>query len=382
MKIGFVIDDSLDRPDGVQQYVLALGSWLAAQGHDVHYLAGQTSRDDIPNVHSLAKNVSVRFNGNGLSVPLPVSRRMLRRFLAVEKFDVLHVQMPYSPMFAARVVMAAPASSVIVGTFHILPYDRFVTKATKMLGFALRRSLRRFDQVFAVSSSAAAFASQAFSLEQVSVLPNVVDVTRFARAEPIRDAAAVARKRLVFLGRLVQRKGCSTFLHAVAELSEMYDGPLEVVVAGKGPLAESLHDEAGSLGIGDVVDFIGFVPEDAKPELLKSADLAVYPSLGGESFGIVLLEAMASSSAASGPVVLAADNPGYRTVLEPRPSQLFAPGDSKALAGRMKRYLTSPDDVSQVRRWQEMYVRQFDVSTVGRRLVAVYTANLRKRLRP
>src|SRR6185369_17609889 len=92
MKIGLVLDDTLDTPDGVQQYVVRVGSWLAAHGHDVHYLVGHTTRHDVQNVHSLSRNLRVKFNGNRMSMPLPASPRRLRAFFATQKFDVLHVQ--------------------------------------------------------------------------------------------------------------------------------------------------------------------------------------------------------------------------------------------------------------------------------------------------
>ena len=111
MKIGLVLDDTLDTPDGVQQYVLQVGAWLTDQGHEVHYLVGQTARTDIPNLHSLSRNLKVRFNGNRMSMPLPASRRKLRAFLQEMQFDVLHVQVPYSPFMAGRLLSVAPAST-------------------------------------------------------------------------------------------------------------------------------------------------------------------------------------------------------------------------------------------------------------------------------
>lgn len=389
MKIGLVIDDSLDRPDGVQQYVLTIGAWLSGQGHEVHYLTGQTVRTDLPKLHSLSRNVNVRFNGNGLSIPLPASRRRIAALLAEERFDVLHVQMPYSPMLAARIVNAAPATTVVMGTFHILPYSRLVRSATRLLGLALGRSLKRFDQVFAVSTAARDFAERSFGLTGVDVLPNVVDAGRFAAAAKrgqtgvTADAAAgpAAEARLLFLGRLVPRKGCMTFLQAVAELhaDAGFGRPLKVIVAGKGPLAGELKAQARSLGIADITNFTGFIAEEDKPLLLAGATIAAYPSSGGESFGIVLVEAMAASTARTGPVVLAARNPGYATVMEPQPGQLFEPLDHHGLAQLMRHFLGDTQAADAARRWQEMYVRQFDVATVGRRLVAAYSSHLRKR---
>ena len=103
MKICFVLDDGLDRPDGVQQYILTLGSWFARKGHEVHYMVGETERKDIPNIHIMTRNIRVRFNKNRLAMPLFASKKDIAELLVKEQFDVLHVQMPYSPQFAARV---------------------------------------------------------------------------------------------------------------------------------------------------------------------------------------------------------------------------------------------------------------------------------------
>src|SRR5688572_33467442 len=129
LKVGLVLDGSLDKTDGVQQYVLILGKWLASEGHEVHYLVGETERTDLPNIHSLTRNVSVRFNKNRMSTPLPANLRPIRRLLQQEQFDVLHVQVPYSPVLAGRIIKAADARTAVVGTFHILPHSKFVTLA-------------------------------------------------------------------------------------------------------------------------------------------------------------------------------------------------------------------------------------------------------------
>ena len=382
LKIGLVVDDTLDKPDGVQQYVLTIGEWLRSQGHAVHYLAGQTRRTDITPVHSLSRNVAVRFNGNRLTIPLPASRRKLRRLLAKENFDVLHIQMPYSPMLAHKIIGEAPASTAVIGTFHILPESRLAAVGTKLLGVWLRSSLRRFNHVYAVSAAAKDFASSSFALQNVTVLPNAVNVAAFRSG-----VTAMSQDRndpiIMFFGRLVPRKGCSTFLRAAAELRLQYDKPFKVQVCGKGPLLDDLKAEADRLGIRDLTTFSGFIAEADKANVLAAARIAAYPSSGGESFGIVLVEAMAVSNAASGngpagPVVLAASNPGYASVFNGRNEQLFAPGDHKALAALMAHYLGDTAAADQARQWQRLHVRQFDVASVGQRLLAGYRSHLRK----
>lgn len=374
LKIGLVLDDSLDKPDGVQQYVLGVGAWLSAQGHAVRYLVGETTRTDIAGVHSLSRNVNVRFNANRMSMPLPTSRAKLRKLLHDEQFDVLHVQMPYSPWLAGRLIMAAPTQTAIVGTFHIMPHTRLVRVANYALALLLRRSLRRFDRIFAVSSAAREFADKAYHLRS-SVLPNVVDVTRFAQAKPLPQYADSV-PTIMFLGRLVPRKGCVTLLEAINILNQRKNLPsFRCIICGKGPLEAELKQYVADQRLETVVDFTGYLPEDQKPRYVASADIMTFPSTGGESFGIVLLEGMASGRA----VVLAGDNEGYRSVLEPKPELLFTPLDAFALANKLTTYLRDPNARTEVLKWEKSYVHQFDVAIVGEQLIRAYRESCSER---
>lgn len=373
LKIGFVLDDTLDTPDGVQQYILTLGTWLRQRGHTVHYLVGQTSRSDIPNVHSLSRNVRVRFNGNGMSTPLPASRRKIRALLEHEKFDILHVQLPYSPFMAQRAIMAAPEVTAIFGTFHIAPNTSVVRWANKALGFMVRRSLSRFTSIVSVSSAAEAFARQTYALDS-GILPNVVDASRFKSADAFVFAASMPT--IVYLGRLEPRKGCQVLLEAISLLKSRANTPeFRVVICGRGPLEAELKSYTVSTGLAKIVTFTGFVTEADKARYLKAADIAVFPSIGGESFGIVLIEAMAAEQ----PVVLGADNEGYRSVLQEFPDLLFPVLDPQALEEKIAVYLTDLHQRDQALKWQKQAVHQYDVTTVGPKLVARYAQALRSR---
>jgi phosphatidylinositol alpha-mannosyltransferase len=374
LKIGLVLDTSLDPADGVQQYVIAIGEWLRTQGHDVHYVVGQTERNDLPNIHSLARNVTVRFNGNVTTIPLPVSRRKLRKFLAHEQFDILHVQMPHSPFMAARLITAASGGTGVIGTFHIAPYNRTVAIGNHLLGIWLRRSLQRFDEVVSVSSAAADFAKQTFGMS-TEVLPNVIDYEHFHGAKPLPQYED-DKLTILFLGRLVPRKGSLLLLQAVAKLAVDPEVPaFRVLICGRGPLESTLRRFVAQHRLEAIVTMVGFVSEEEKPRYYASADISVFPSSGGESFGIVLLEAMASGQA----TVLAGDNPGYRSVLAPRPELLFDPHDSRELAAKIKLYLLNETLRRQAGVWGAEYTHGFDVSTVGHQLLSRYYEVLRKR---
>ncbi|HYH35918.1 MAG TPA: glycosyltransferase family 4 protein [Candidatus Saccharimonadales bacterium] len=373
LKIGFVLDDGLDKPDGVQQYILAVGDWLESKGHEVRYLVGQTSRKDIAGVHSMSRNIRVRFNGNRMSVPLPTSKRRLRTFLRDEQFDILHVQVPYSPFMGHRLVMTAPARTAIVGTFHIAPNDRLVSLGNRALGVWLKRSLKRFDAMLSVSPAAADFARRTFGVESV-VSPNVIDYPRFHGAIPLKKYAD-GRLTVLFLGRLVPRKGCLQLLKAVKELRTREQLPsFKVLICGTGPLEQRLRAYVKDNHLGDTVELAGFVTEQDKPRYYASADISVFPSSGGESFGIVLLEAMASGRSA----ILAGDNAGYRSVLATRSELLFNPFDVGDLVVHLETYLQNAGLRQEVQSWGAGFTKQFDTDVVGRQILGIYAEALHK----
>jgi len=374
LKIGLVLDTSLDQPDGVQQYVITIGEWLRSQKHDVHYLVGESNRTDLKNVRSLARNIGVRFNGNRTTIPLPTSKGKLQKFLDDEQFDVLHVQMPHSPFMAQKLILSASDTTAVIGTFHIAPYNRTVSIGNKLLGFWLKPSLRRFDQIVSVSSAAASFAEVSFGIK-TTVLPNVIDHKRFNSAIPL-PAYENNRINILFLGRLVPRKGCELLLQSIKLLSKQNGlPPFHVIICGKGPLAPKIRKYITKNKLQEYVTLVGFVSEEDKPGYYASADISVFPSSGGESFGIVLLEAMASGKAA----VLAGDNPGYHTVMSPKQELLFDPYNANALSDLLGQYVRHAKVRERAQNWGEKYAKDFDVTVVGEKLEAIYDQALRKR---
>jgi phosphatidylinositol alpha-mannosyltransferase len=372
VKIGLVFDDSLDRPDGVAQYVLTLGHWLSAQGHEVHYLVGQTTRTDLPNLHSLARNWQVRFNGNRLSIPLPANPRRLRALLRRVEFDVIHVQTPYSPLLAGKIVSLVGPKTAVIGSFHVLPYNLAVRWANHLLAILTRRTDRRFDHMFANSVPAKAFADQIYGFVS-EVLPNPF---------PLADFQVSGTKKtiptIVFLGRLVERKGARQLLEAVAYIRryKLYEGLFRVIIGGKGEQLAKLQAYVTAQGLDELVSFSGFVAEADKAAFLAMADIAAFPSISGESFGISLLEAM---EAARG-VVLGGDNPGYRSVIEPlNEAQLVHPNEVASFAGQLVEWLKDEAGRSDAGKAQKQYVRQFDITIVGQQIVETYNEALRQR---
>ncbi len=376
MKIGFVIDDTLDKPDGVQQYVLTLGSWLSTQGHEVHYLAGQSARTDIANVHSLSQNMHVRFNQNRLSIPRSSNKEAIKQLLEQEQFDVLHIQMPYSPLMAGRIVKLAQQQTAIVGTFHIIPFSSLERLGTVLLKLWQWRNLRRFDHIVSVSKPAQRFAQRAMGLRS-EVIPNVVNLSLYQTGKKLAKYDD-GKMNIVFLGRLVERKGALELLKAISLLHDKKQlDNVRVLMCGKGPLEKELKTFVQDHHLSNHVRFEGFIDETDKPDYLASANIAVFPSLGGESFGIVLIEAMAAGSQ----TVLGGNNAGYRSVLGNNSNQIINSKDAGEFAKQLHHFIVSSQARHKTASWQRKHVQRYDVVVVGKQLEEVYNSAIAKRSR-
>ena len=366
-KIGFVLDASLDSTDGVQQYVIDLGEWLREKNYDVHYLVGETKRKDLKNIHSLSKNISVKFNGNRTNIPLPTSKKMLKDFLAKEDFDILHIQAPYSPFLAQRIIQSAYKRTVIIGTFHVVAYSKLVSFSSKLLSFWNGKSLKHFDQMLSTSPASKKFAKKTFGIES-RVLPNVIDYHRFNIARSIPEYADNVIT-ILFLGRLVPRKGCIALIESVNLLKNRNDLPeFRLLICGKGPQENQIRDLIAKYKLEDKITLKGFINEVDKPSYYASADISIFPSSGGESFGIVLLEALASGRS----VVLGGNNIGYKSVLSPQPDLLFNPKNIHDIANKLSYFMLRKEEAKKMRIWGSQYAKDFDISIIGNELIKIY----------
>lgn len=366
LAVGFLYDDTLDSSDGVAHQVKTIGSWLSSRGHKVIYLVGETKIREWSGgkVYSLAKNQKVIFNGNRLSIPGLASATRIKEVMQAERLDVLHVQMPYSPLMAMRVINRADRRTAVVGTFHVFPSGLASRWGSRFLRLMYGRSLARFTTVMSVSLAAQKFAKLAFGINS-EVLPNVVNIQKLQSGKtPIR----LGYPRIVFLGRLVDRKGAAQLLEAFLILHSRLP-EVRLTIAGEGPQKTKLERFVRKNNLTGFVDFPGFINEQDKAPLLSSADIACFPSLYGESFGIVLLEAMAAGAG----VVLGGDNPGYRSVLGGKPVLLVDPKKTDEFAQRLQKLITDKDLAKDLQQWQDRHVRQYDVGVVCRRLIDIYS---------
>jgi len=239
---------------------------------------------------------------------------------------------------------------------------------SRLLRILYGRTLKRFDAMFSVSLAAQAYAKASLKVDS-DVLPNVVQVDKFRSS----SAKKATKPTIVFLGRLVPRKGAFELLQAYESLKKEVP-EARLIIGGNGPLKAKLQKYVDQNKVADV-EFAGFVPEEDKPAFLAQGWVACFPSMFGESFGIVLIEAMAAGSG----VVIGGDNPGYRSVLGFCPDTLFNPKDKLHFAKLLQKYLADKQAAMNVHRLQQQQVAQYDVGVVGRELIKRYDQAIAKR---
>jgi len=306
---------SLSRPGGVQGQVQGLARALRALGHDVAVLAPDDGHPPGPTgatSFSIGRSQAVGSNGSVAPVSLsPLSAVRTRQFARRFGADVVHLHEPLAPLAGYGCLVAPPAP--VVGTYHRAGDSR----AYDALGPVARWANGRLAVRCAVSAAARDTASRALGGEY-EVLFNGVEVDRFAAARPWPTEGPT----VLFLGRHEPRKGLAVLLDAFAAVPD----PAVLWVAGDGPETAALRQRHPS---SPRVQWLGVLDDDEVAGRLAGADVLCAPSLGGESFGMVLLEGMAA-----GCTVVASDIPGYRAAAADH-AVLVAPGDPEALGGAL-----------------------------------------------
>lgn len=369
LTIGYILDDTLDVTDGVQQAMLQIGEEMRQQGNDVHYITTKTTRNDIQNIHTIGTSFSTKFNGNSVRTPLPTYRKKIIQLFEKIHFDILHVQMPFSPFFAARVLQYAPEHVVIVGTFHILPYGVFAKVGTRLLALPLRKTLQKIDKAYAVSEPALEFMRDSFSIDG-TVLPNPVDYSFFNTFKSNKTSKSF---RVVYVGRFDERKGVKQLVLAIESLMRTVKPPIEFIMCGAGPLHKELVATAKIKHLP--ITFPGFVTNDEKAGYLASADIAIFPSISGESFGIVLTEAMSANAG----VTLGGNNPGYASVLHKWPEVLFDAKNPNEIAKSILTFMNDDKLSRRIGKEQHIKVREYDTKRIVKELTSDYHNLLAKR---
>jgi phosphatidylinositol alpha-mannosyltransferase len=335
VKIAQVSPYDVGHPGGVAEHINHLRNELLRLGHEVVVIAPRSAKGGLERAngfYGIGRPVSIPGNGSKVRLTFDVTLYAeVKRLMREEQFDVVHLHEPLTPVLPYMVLLTS--KSVNVATFHAFRasnpwYSAFKPYMSFVLG--------RLDGRIAVSDPAREFVSQYFE-GPYEVIPNGISPERFGDGVQPLSWARDGIPRILFVGRFdEQRKGFKYLLRAMPLVRQQFpNARLVVVGTGKPEKYDDLRERYGIWG----VDFVGFVPPEELPRYYASCDVFCAPSIRGESFGIVLLEAMASAK----PVV-ASDIPGYASVMtNGQEGLLVPPRDPQALALALVRVLADHD---------------------------------------
>ena len=361
MRIGMVCPYSFDVPGGVQHHVRDLAEVLIRLGHEVSVLAPAEDDEALPPYAvSAGRAVPVPYNGSVARLAFgPLSAARVRRWLAAGDFDVLHVHEPFTPSLSMLAVLSTRGP--VVATFH--------TAMTRSRAMAAAQGVLQLVSEKITGRIAVSELARKVQVEHLGgsawEIPNGVDVARYAAAAPLPGWPGEGGA-LGFLGRYTEpRKGFPVLCQAFKRLAAHRPG-LRLLVAGPGD-ADVFTDDLPP-ALRERVVFLGKVSEADKARMLRSIDVYVAPNIGGESFGMVLTEAMAA-----GTPVVASDLDAFRRVLDGGTAgALFPIGDPGALAAVLARLLDDPAERDRLAVRGSQVVAAYDWPVLAERVLEVY----------
>jgi phosphatidylinositol alpha-mannosyltransferase len=361
MRIGIVCPYAWDVPGGVSAHVHDLANALISKGHFVSVIAPAESEEGLPAfVESTGKPRAVRYNGSVARLSFgPFVARRVGKWIEQGNFDVLHVHEPLAP--SVSVLACWAAKGPIVATWHSsMDRSRVIHSLAKLAQTVMEKVSARI----AVSPAARQTMIDHLGGDAV-IIPNGVDVSAFANATPIAELSS-SDQTLVFFGRVDEpRKGLEVLIKAIAQIRDKYPN-LKVLIAGPGDCSELLEEL--SADDRSCIEVLGLVDESDKANVYASGTVYVAPNTGGESFGIVLLEAMAS-----GTPVVASNLPAFARVLDAgNCGKLFANEDSDSLAKTVLQLLGDAEELTRLRSAGFARVAEFDWDLVADEIIEVY----------
>lgn len=367
MHIGLFAPYDLARPGGIATHIRAQAKALRSLGHTVQVHGPASAPLDDGEI-SLAGAVALTLGGTTSGAGLdPRSLWRLSRVLGARRFDIVHVHEPLMPVVPWGAIWLA--RSPVVATFHVHREHghRFYPIAKPILAPIVRRINRRL----AVSPSAMRTVADHFP-GAYEIVPNGIDVQRFQLRAARPEALERGLRHVLFVGRLEKRKGVDHLVRAMAS-AQRRQPRTRLVIVGDGPERAALERIAVTAAIDTL--FLPTVPDEELPAFYQWADVACSPATGGESFGIVLLEALAC-----GTPVVATRIEGYESVIGSADcGRLVPPGAPDALAAAIAELLDDEDARRACGARGLQLAQQYDWIVIGRRLQTIYEETLDSR---
>ena len=361
MKIGIVSPYAYPRPGGANDNIRETYENLRERGHEVRIITAPWGDDpSAQDVIQIGRAIAIPYIGSVGRITLSARLEYLvTKILDREQFDIIHHHEPLVPLLSAQILDRKSCPQV--ATFHAFGGFSFSYWLGRPIG---KRYMDKLDGRIAVSSAARHFISRYFPGDY-RIIPNGVNVDFFANAKPFPEYRD-GKTNILFVGRLEPRKGATYLMHAYAKLKKRYP-KTRLIIIGRGPQLGDLRELVRKEGVGDVL-FAGRTSDIDKARFYKTADVFCAPSTGQESFGVVLLEAMAAGTAA-----VASDIHGYKKVIQRNVSGLLVePKDVDALCSALERLVTEPALRERLGVAGSVRAREFDWPHVTDQLLAFY----------
>lgn len=365
MKIGLVCPYNIFKGGGVQEYVLGIRDSLVANGHKAYVVTPQP-RDytgpKVPGLVMVGGATPIRSFHTYAQVSASVDTDNLEAVLKEYNFDILHFHEPWVPMLSRQILLRSDA--IHIGTFHAAmserrssrTLERVITPYTKAL-------LKHLDILTAVSPVATNYV-KSLTPRKIYIIPNAIDISKYAPAK--EHVPGKYKKTILYVGRLEKRKAVRYLVDAFAIINKVHK-QYHLAIVGEGPEKEGLQEYIKEKKISNI-KFLGHVDNAEKIKLLQKSEVFCSPAMYGESFGIVLLEAMAS-----GCVIVAGANAGYESVLTGSGQiSLVNPKDSKEFARRLLLMASDTSLRSHWLNWAKTEVEKYSYDNIVSQYIRLY----------
>lgn len=370
MRIAIVCPYDFFRHGGVQEHIRAVSSELRSQGHYVKVIAPnpvEGVNSDPDNVITIGSATPFNTGTTSVEVSASASPREIEALFEREQFDIVNFHEPMIPMLAGQLLSRSPA--INVATFHAAVPPQVVSRSWELISLPYAQNRAKYiNYITAVSEAASVYISKSTD-NDIHIIPNGIELAKYQSKdvglyEEFNDDV----KTILYIGRLEKRKGVEYLLKAYSKLKETKPNT-RLVICGDGPKMKSLLSYIDDYDIEDV-HFLGFVSEEDKLSLLKTCDVFCSPALYGESFGIVLLEAMAM-----GAPIVAGSNPGYSSVMKETGRISLVDPKTQIDFVHTLEYMLFDEKIRTVfKDWTKEYIKQFDYKEVTKKYLEVYEA--------
>jgi phosphatidylinositol alpha-mannosyltransferase len=365
MKIGLVLPYSIAKGGGVRSYVFAIQAELKRRGHDARIITPE------PRGYSGKPPKDVIFIGNSTDWKSPTATTIqvsaagdpdrIHDVLEAEKFDLIHFHEPWIPILSRQLL--SRSNTINVATFHAKLPDNFMSKTIERVITPYTRSILKYIDIMTAASEPGSEYIRTLTNKPIYFVPTGIDLKEY---KPRPDAEQLVQPTIFYVGRLEKRKGVKYLLQAFVLVQQQVPDA-QLVIGGDGPDRRKLELLATELGLHNV-SFLGYVEEKEKIKWLQTCTVFCAPSIYGEGFGIVNIEALAC-----GAPVVAGANPGFVSALPDRGMLgLVNPYDAGDFARRLVVHLQDPGLRKFWRQWSKDYVKQFDYRHIVDKYEALY----------